>query len=263
MTRSATEATGEAARQPTTMVELIQFYYTFVKPLYSAVQLTNKLPVEVLFEINAAFDHLTRIWAYGEPEPDAVRKACSHLKRSCLDIFKIHVREARDQFDELRKIDTSIIDNGEFDRRLVELWHRIKARAQEARVREGDPRKDAAQAVYAFSLWMPVYEDCITLDKDFYNCPKVDWARKKHLRNRRRDWIIGGLCFGTVSSLIASAIWWAGAKATDRVTHPVPPNMAADPSQGQSTTQPLAAPASISPSLRLEAASDDAPGSRR
>jgi hypothetical protein len=220
MTRSErTEAAGQAARKPTSVPELVDFYYTFVKPLYSAVQLTNHLPVEVLFEINAAFDHLTRVWAYDEPEPEVVGKAYSHLKRSCLDIFKLHVKEARRQFDELRKIDTSIIDNGDFDRRLLECWQRLKATAREARVKEGDPKKDDAQAIYAFALWLPVYEDCVTLEKDFYCHARLDWARKMESWGKWRERLIGGLCVGILASLIATAIWWAGGRAKDGITN--------------------------------------------
>src|SRR5690349_4139765 len=107
--------------RPTTIDKLVEFYYAEVKPLYSSVQLTNELPVEILFEINAAFDHLTRHWAYEETEEHVVDKAYSHLKRSCLDVFKITVKRAVEQFNELRGIDTSAIDNGEFDRKLVAL----------------------------------------------------------------------------------------------------------------------------------------------
>ncbi len=51
--------------------ELFKFYYEFLKPAYSLVSAKNNiLPVEILNEIHAAFDHLNR--AYNNSEaPDA------------------------------------------------------------------------------------------------------------------------------------------------------------------------------------------------
>lgn len=193
-------------KKPKTIPELVVFYYTFVKPLYASVQTTNTLPIEVLFEINAAFDHLTRHWAYGENEAEVVSKVCSHLKRGCLDIFKIAVKESRRQFDELRLIDTSAIEHGEFDRRLIELWQRIKKSAEHARVCEGDPTKDDSQAVHAFELWLPVWEDCVAFEKDIYGHDKLDWAHKRQSKAVWRERWIGGVLFGGVVGGILSAI---------------------------------------------------------
>src|SRR5690242_4609010 len=103
------------ANKPKTFPDLFKFYHEYVKLLYSSVQTRNALPVETLFELNAALDHISRHWAYNESEAEVVDKALSHLKRSCLDIFRLKVKEQREQFKELRKVDTSIIDNGDFD----------------------------------------------------------------------------------------------------------------------------------------------------
>ncbi len=94
------------AEKPTTFSELFKFYHEYVKLLYSSVQAGGTLPIEILFELNAALDHISRHWAYHEDEASVVDKAYSHLKRSCLDVFKLKVRDAHDQFAELRKIDT-------------------------------------------------------------------------------------------------------------------------------------------------------------
>lgn len=75
-------------RQPKTFVELFEFYQSKVKLFYSAVQAENELPTEILFEINAAFDHVSRYHVYGQSEEEVVAKAYSHLKRACLDVFK-------------------------------------------------------------------------------------------------------------------------------------------------------------------------------
>ncbi|MGH8556041.1 MAG: hypothetical protein ACRESZ_00995 [Methylococcales bacterium] len=98
--------------KPQTLTQLFEFYHEYVKVLYSYVQTENTLPSETLFELNAALDHISRMWIYSESEEEVVAQAYGHLKRSCLDIFKLKIREIRGQYDELRKIDTSTIDNG-------------------------------------------------------------------------------------------------------------------------------------------------------
>lgn len=166
-------------KEPTTIPELFSFYNEYVKVLYSAVQTENALPQEVLFEINAAFDHLSRHWIYSEPEPAVVRKCYGHLKRSCLDIFKISVREARRQFDELRKLDTSDIDNGDFDKKLLVLFAEIRSGATAARKMEGNGNADPTGPIRAFDAWQPVYAHCLQLETDFYHHPALDWAKRK------------------------------------------------------------------------------------
>jgi hypothetical protein len=131
------------------------------------------------FEINAAFDHLSRHWAYGESEEEAVGKSFGHLKRCCLDIFKISVREARCQYDELRKLDTSMIDNGEFDKKLNALFTKISDGAVEARSLEG--KGDISDI---FGRWYSVLKDCLRLDQEFFHHPAVDWSKKQWWHKR-------------------------------------------------------------------------------
>jgi hypothetical protein len=217
---------------PRTYKELFEFYRDTVKPLYSEIQLTNTLPTEILFEINAAFDHLSRAWTYGETEPAVVEKAYSHLKRSVLDIFKIVLRTSIAQYEELTKTDISIIDNGKFEVELRKLHHEIKASARAARSGEGDTRSDDAAAVAAFDLWAPVYEKCKRLEREFYESEKWLWAKQRNDRSwlRQQKW---GLITGVAASLVAAAIWWAGAHLlgdSGRRAHSAPVARASEPS---------------------------------
>lgn len=164
---------------PSTIAELFEFYHDYVKVLYSAVQTENALPQEVLFELNAAFDHLSRHWIYNEPEDKVVSSCYGHLKRSCLDIFKIAVREARNQYDALRKLDTSAIDNGEYDKKLHALFAEIRKGATEARRLEGDGRTDSDGPIKAFDAWQPVYANCLHLDTEFFHHTALDWAKRR------------------------------------------------------------------------------------
>lgn len=193
---------------PKNLDELFKFYYDFVKPLYSQVQTQNKLPFETLFELNAAFDHISRHWYYGEPEEEAIEKAYGHLKRSCLDIFKLRVKEARKQFEELREVDTSVIDNGEFDNKLISLFSNLTEEAQKAREKEGEYRTTNEQE-HAFELWQPVLDKCVTLEQDYYNNSNVDWAKQRQLRISKKNFafsilaaFIGGLLVNFIFSLL-------------------------------------------------------------
>jgi len=183
---------------PRNFESLFEFYNDFVKVLYSSIQINNVLPVEVLFELNAAFDHISRRWCFGESEEVVVDKAYSHLKRACLDIFKLQVRQASNYYKELRKIDTSVIDNGKFDRELIKLYHEIKYEAREARRNEGDQRYDTNDKVLAFDYWEPVYQKCIRLEQDFYLHPAIEWAKK-----RSRILTFKNFAFSILASFIA------------------------------------------------------------
>lgn len=166
-------------KAPRTIEELFAFYHDYVKLLYSAVQTENALPQEVLFELNAAFDHLSRHWIYGQPEDEVVSKCFGHLKRSCLDIFKIAVREARKQYDALRELDTSAIDNGDYDKSLHALFSEIRKGATEARRLEGDGKADSDGPIKAFDAWQPVYINCLILDTKFFHHQALDWANRR------------------------------------------------------------------------------------
>ena len=191
--------------EPTTFAELFKFYHEYVKLLYSSVQSGGSLPIEVLFELNAALDHISRRWAYDEGESNVVKKAYSHLKRSCLDIFKLKVKDANDQFAQLLTLDTSVLDNGEFDRKLVALHHEIKVGATEARRLEGQSRNDTEAAIKAFDLWEPVYQNCVQLETEFFLHPKLNWAKKRVTWSRRKEHLIAFILGFLAAFLVALA----------------------------------------------------------
>lgn len=198
------------ASEPGTFSELFEFYNSSVKLYYSAVQSENVLPAEVLFELNAALDHLSRFYVYDEPETQVVHKAYSHMKRACLDVFKITLRETLDQYDELLKIDISLIDNGDFEKRLKRLASRIKTGAREARRLEGQPISGAQEdlTVPAFDRWLPVYEDCLALQQDYYLHDSVDWAKAKSRNLTSRVLISTSIVSAIIGFLISKVLEW-------------------------------------------------------
>jgi hypothetical protein len=176
--------------EPKNFAELFIFYNDFVKILYSSVQIENALPVELLFEINAALDHISRRWTYHEEEEQVVARAFGHFKRACLDVFKIKLRDTRKQYDELLKIDTGVIDNGEFDRELRQLWYGISTQAINARRLEGRTAKND-ETVPHFELWKEVFDQCDRLEKDFYLNKNIEWAKKRASRHSWSKWLLG------------------------------------------------------------------------
>lgn len=206
------------SKSPTNFADLFRFYDAYVKPLYSSVQINNQLPVEVLFELNAALDHISRHWVMTESESVVVEKAYSHLKRACLDIFKLKVKEATDQYNGLIKLDISIIDNGNFENNLHQLYAEIKAGAATARAKEGRSR-DPDLAASAFDLWEPVYEKCVRLQKDFYENTNVNWSYKiTRQKESRRFWkeMFGAFAIGV---LITVGFWYLTQKGYLTIPH--------------------------------------------
>jgi len=157
---------------------LFDFYYDYVKPLYASASSDNEMPQEVLFEINAAFDHLSRHWKYGEEESSVVSYTFGHLKRSCLDIFKLRYKQTKDQYDELVGLDLSLIDNGQFDSKFRAKFYEIKNLTNEARNFESQNTKNNIKPPEAFDRWYPVYEQCLKFEKDYYYNQHIDWAKK-------------------------------------------------------------------------------------
>jgi len=105
---------------------LFDFYYQEYKPLYCSVSAGNKLPQEALFEVAAAFDHIARHYSSdtgpGESESYCAGKALSHIKRACLDLYKLEYCDTKLIYDDLCKLPINLIDNGEYEKKLRGLF---------------------------------------------------------------------------------------------------------------------------------------------
>jgi hypothetical protein len=184
----------------------MDLYYDKYKPLYSRIQTFNEMPVELVFEVAAAWDHLSRHWRFNESEDGCIDKAARHLKRAVFDAYKLLLRQTVDEYEDLKRVDTSLIDNGQFDEQLRRLMSEIRSDSVSARTSEGN-----ANGVdgwdRAFSVWGDVYQKMEQFHKEFYLNPNVEWARKKTQvftwRNR-----VEGFIVGLAASLAAALIWW-------------------------------------------------------
>lgn len=194
--------------RPNTFKDLFRFYYVKFKPLYSLVSSQNVVPTALLLEAVAAFDHLSRHWEYGEKESTAVDRAAGHLKRATFDAYKLVLKETRKEYERLCRVDTSGIDNGDFDRNYLTLWKRIRAGAVNARTWEGNAIDDWHRA---FELWDAVFQDCERFRNEFVYNPKVN-------RARYRGWIRLGaywactIIISLICSLVAGFIVYATTK---------------------------------------------------
>ena len=197
---------------PKTFKELFDFYNREVKKYYSHVQSENELPTEMLFELNAALDHVSRPYAYeGETEEEACKKAYGHFKRACLDSFKIRLRDTLRKHKELSKVDVTLIDNGQFKHKMNQLISDIKRGGINARRVEGKMRSDYSDyRVPAFEAWMPVIDNCLKFEDEFYLSPKIEWAKRKGRRLNWKTLVVGTLIGVVLTSLIKPplAVLW-------------------------------------------------------
>jgi len=161
--------------------DLFDFYYREYKPLYSRVSAENKLAQEALFEVAAAFDHAARCYSPNASPDDSESKcaseAISHLKRACLDMYKIEYFDTKEVYDKLCKLPIGFIDNGDYEKKLRELFADTKKMTASARELEG-----VRQAGHppAFDIWQNISVNCARImSKEFYLHPSVSWAKRK------------------------------------------------------------------------------------
>jgi hypothetical protein len=165
------------------------FYNEKVKILYSEIEArNNSLPVELLFEIHSAFDHLKRIHADGESESQCAERAFSHLKRGLLDAFKLKLMYHNKDYSKILnlKADLRLIDNGRFLPSLLCKRKEIIDIAKTARLFEG--KKDTDEA---FEKWYEVSALIDQFEKNFFDSSKIQWAKKISIFHFSVTFIVG------------------------------------------------------------------------
>jgi len=127
--------------------DVYSFYNEKVKILYSEIEARNNtLPVELLFEIHSAFDHLKRFHIDDEQEELCAEKAFSHLKRGMLDAFKLKLKYHNKDYEKFvrMKSDLHLIDNGTFWSSVTSKRTAIIKLSKDARLYEGKKGADEA-----------------------------------------------------------------------------------------------------------------------
>ena len=184
--------------------EVYEFYNNTVKVIYSEIEAKNNtLPVELLFEINSAFDHLKRIHVDGENEDLQSQKAYSHLKRGCLDAFKLKLKYFNDDVSKIyrKKADLRIIDNGQYLADFIQSKSDIFKIAKEARLNEGKMDTELALQEWSHvSVLIDSFED------NFFNQEKLHWAEKQSFFHFNANFWLGVLA-GIISSVIVTILF--------------------------------------------------------
>lgn len=208
--------------------DVYSFYQDYVKPLYCEIEARgNELPVELLFEIHAAFDHLKRFHLEQEEEDLSSKKAISHLKRGTLDVFKLKLKYFHDDVDSLLKngVDLDLIDNGNFLPNLISAKNDVYDLARRARYSEG--HKDPA---VAFDQWMAT---SIKIDefseKILTQEIKMSWAKRKTFSFKNKD-TVKGMVIGLLTGVISCYIYAF-------LTEPAKPAMASQKAGATAFTQ--------------------------
>jgi len=184
--------------------DVYSFYNEKVKILYSEIEAReNTLPVELLFEIHSAFDHLKRFHVDDESEDRCAEKAFSHLKRGLLDAFKLKLKYHNKDYGKLLKMkaDLHLIDNGTFWPSLLSKRTEIIQLAKDARLYEG--KRDIEGA---FDNWYKTSELIDQFESDYFKSPKIQWA--KRLGFFHRFWkVIIAFIVGVISSTIVQYLF--------------------------------------------------------
>ena len=171
--------------------EIFEFYEQYVKPIYSEIEAKrNNIPVELLFETYAAFDHLKRFYIDNEEESIATLKAISHLKRGILDAFKLKLKYFNQDLEDFIKYQDSLelVDNGNFLSGFLKDKNNIFKLGKEARLVESKVSKKEA-----FEKWFEVSLNIDSFEEKYFNqLEKVEWAKKKQFKFLNKDSIKGG-----------------------------------------------------------------------
>ncbi|MCQ2336373.1 MAG: hypothetical protein MJ010_04235 [Paludibacteraceae bacterium] len=183
--------------------DVYEFYNEWVKPLYCEIEArNNSLPVELLFEVSSAFDHLKRFHLSEDVEDSACTKAYSHLKRGALDAFKLKLKYFNDDCNKLcgKNGELRLIDNGSFLPKMLKDKTNIYKIAKQARLCEGNKDVDTA-----FDNWCQVSILINEFGENYFDVVKLQWAEKQgFIKNKRDFWI--GVVAGVISSLLVSFI---------------------------------------------------------
>ena len=180
---------------------LNELYFEKFKTLHAETQARgDAIPQETLIEILAAFDHLARTWTNDESicEDKQINRAEGHVKRACLDMYKLRLKEANTKYKDLIKTDISTIDNGDYKKRVIQLIAKIQNMASSARKLESLNKEDA------FKTWEDIY-DLIDEFEDLYQSDHVNWAKNVERKKFWQTVLISSL-FGGVIGFVTKTL---------------------------------------------------------
>ena len=186
--------------------EIYGQYLETVGPLIVQLEIYDgSFPAETLLEIKGILDHLAKSALCESPEEAErnVTKAESHLKMALLDCFKYLCVSLDDRYKRFEaryaRADLSLIDGGDFVRKLSEGRKNAAKKLLEARVTDmeigrGEAYEKYEEAFHAYSEVDDLLEDAI------------DKAEKIKKRSRLNDWLVW-ISLGIGIAGILVAVW--------------------------------------------------------
>ncbi len=186
-----------------TETEVYEFYNDRVKVAYSEIEAKNNaLPIELLFEIHSAFDHLKRYHLGEDSEDEAAGKAFSHLKRGVLDAYKLKLKYFNEDYNRVFKKNSELrlIDSGKFLPSALRAKSKIIELAKTARLNES--AKDVDQA---FEYWYQTSGEIDEFEKVYFDSEKLGWAKKQGYFQFGVNFVMGVIT-GIIASIIVAFI---------------------------------------------------------
>lgn len=196
--------------KPTSVEDVLHFYNTEVHDaLATAMIFENDFPDAVLNEIRNAMTHLGRSI---NPKLNSVDKeaelasAYRHLKRTCLDSFKLSILFLAEELD---RMITALEDQYLLPEKLHSQLIQLRERRIKMQVREGVKLPDDV-VLNEYKALFNDYDACRAELLEDYGSDTSSGRREiKKRRIRKREalgWVVAFLV-GIASSLAASWIW--------------------------------------------------------
>lgn len=149
--------------------------------------LDNTFPIEILNEIRAVFTHIAKCYLSEDTliKEKNLSKAENHIKRTILDCYKYICVAYEDKYAEFgrkyRRIDLSLVDNGEFLPKLLENHKYATDLMQEARKSDllitSDDEVSIGEAYKKYEAAFIAYSSVYNLINNSYK--KIEYIRKK------------------------------------------------------------------------------------
>ncbi|HPO15961.1 MAG TPA: hypothetical protein PLI09_21160 [Candidatus Hydrogenedentes bacterium] len=177
-----------APRVENRIIQLFVDYQRKFKPLLAEVEAQQQcLPAEILNEIRAIFDHLSRCYDPVNKDDEEkvfsnLEKARNHLKRAILDCYKTSILYLHDEIERfmesINTIDMTVVNNGKFYERLLELRHHAKQAYYVAKMHESVELEHVD--FDSFQSALARYHE--TADHIRENLNAIEWAKQRTVK---------------------------------------------------------------------------------
>lgn len=184
-------------------------YIHIVCPMIMQLEdLTSSFPVSILNEIRAFTTHTAKISFANEIsiKEDNLIKAERHVKRMLLDCYKYMCIAYDDKYNEYqnlyKNVDLSIIDNGNFLRKLVSDKKKVNDKIHNARLEELSIENNEQHIFEHYEEAYNMYSELIIFIES--RLTLLDEAKHKYTRRTVVNYIFGSVgVVGTIFTIIS------------------------------------------------------------